>query len=340
VSFLAAPYLLGLIALPGLILWYAGRNRQRARAALAFAAPQMSASVAPHRPGWRRHAPMVAFLLAIGALIVAAARPRITLTVPVRQLTSMLALDMSGSMQATDVAPNRATAAQRAADQFTTTSPSQVSIGVMQFNQTPTLLQAPTHSRSSVLSALGSLHIGGGTSIGSALQTALSLLAPNSSSATTGASSSGAPSAGSPSTASPSGATAAAIVLLSDGGSTSGPDPLASARQAARLHIPIFTVSLGTAQGTITTHAGKDAPAVTKSVPPDPQALARIAQLSGGQAYTAADAGRLSDIYRQLSVKLAHQRESHDLTAYLVGAGLLLSLLGSALTLTWFGRLI
>jgi Ca-activated chloride channel family protein len=320
VSFIAAAYLLGLLALPGLACWYVLGVRSRERAALAFASAEMSPSVTPQRPGWRRHAPMAVFLLAIGLLIVAAARPRVMSSVPVRRLASMLALDMSGSMQATDVAPNRATAAQRAADTFTTKVAGQVSIGVMQFNQAPTLLQSPTHDRQAVLSALGSLRIGGGTSIGSAIQTALSVLSPAAVASGKG--------------------TTGVIVLLSDGGSTSGPDPIASARQAARLHIPIFTVSLGTAAGTITTHGGGSAGLITKRVPPDPSALAQIARVSGGRAYTATDAGSLSSIYRQLSVQLAHHEVSHELTAYLIAAGLLLLLAGSALSLSWFGRLI
>jgi Ca-activated chloride channel homolog len=320
VSFIAAPYLLGLLVLPGLLAGYVYRARGRGQAALAFAAPSMAPSVSPQRPGWRRHAPMAAFLLASGLLIVASARPRVTISVPVEHLESLLALDMSGSMQATDVAPNRATAAQRAADAFTTAVPAKVNIGVMQFNQSPTLLQPLTGNRAAVLSALGSLRIGGGTSIGAAIQTAMSVLSPTGTQIAKG--------------------TTAVVILLSDGGSTSGPNPVASARQAARLHIPIFTVSLGTAGGTIMTHGRASATPVLRRVPPDPQALAEIAQVSGGRAYTATDADRLADIYRQLSVQLAHRKQSEELTAYLVGAGLALLLLGSALSLLWFGRLI
>ena len=319
-SFAATAYLFGLLAPPALTAWYVLRERSRGRGAPQFAAPAMGPSVAPHRPGWRRHAPVLLFGLALVALILAAARPRRTVSVPVQGLASMLALDMSGSMQATDVTPNRATAAQRAADGFVTGVPRDVSVGVMQFNQTPTTLQLPTRNRTAALSALGSLQIGGGTSLGSAIELSLSVLRR-------------------PGDQTAKGATAV-IVLLSDGKSTSGPDPLSSARAAARLHIPIFTVSLGTSQGTIAVHKGDKAATVEQPVPPDPQTLSQIARVSGGQSYTATDAGHLSDIYRRLSVQLAHHNENRDLTAYAVGLGLTLLLLGSALSLKWFGRLI
>jgi Ca-activated chloride channel family protein len=134
------------------------------------------------------------------------------------------------------------------------------------------------------------------------------------------------------------------IVLLSDGKSTSGSDPLAAAREAARLHIPIFTVSLGTAQGTIPARprarADKSTSAASQPVPPDPQTLAAVAHASGGRAFTATDAPHLGEIYRRLSVQLAHRRENRDLTAYFVAASLALLLLGSGLSLRWFGRLI
>ncbi len=304
--------LLGLLALPALGAWYANRQRARRLALAAFSSPRLAASVTPRQPGWRRHAPIVVFALALAALLVAAARPRVTISTTVAHLQTMLALDMSGSMQSHDVAPSRAGAAQRAADDFVDGTPGEVAIGVMQFNQTPDVLALPTRDHRAAIEALGRLRIGGGTAVGSAIDAALAIVRRS----------------------------AAAIVLLSDGGSTSGDDPLAAARAARSLHIPVFTVALGTPGGTISVahRAGKGS--ATIHVPVQTRELAEVAQLSGGHAYTAADANHLSAIYRQLSARLSHHSERHELLPYLLGAALGLVLLGSALSIAWFGRLI
>jgi Ca-activated chloride channel homolog len=323
-SFATPPLLLGLLALPALGAWYLTRQRTRRLAAAAFAAPRLAPSVTPHLPGWRRHAPIAVFAFAFAALVVAAARPRVTLSATVAHLQTMLALDMSGSMQARDIAPSRATAAQRAADIFVGGIPAEVGVGVMQFNQTPEVLALPTRNHRVALQALGRLRIGGGTAVGSAIETALAILRP---------------SADPPGQSAPRRA-AAAIVLLSDGKSTSGADPLAAARAARRLRIPVFTVALGTPGGTISVRRRDGSGAATVPVPIESRELAQIAQLSGGRSYTAADAGHLSAIYRQLGARLTHHEERHDLTPYVLGAGLGLLLLGSGLSLGWFGRLI
>src|SRR5581483_8769152 len=216
-SFQTPLSLLGLVALPVLAAWYAGVRRTRRRAAAAFAATALAASALPARPGWRRHAPAVAFALALAALVLAAARPRVASTQTVAHLQTMLALDMSGSMQARDVAPSRAAAAQHAADVFVGGVPASVGVGVMQFDQSPTVLALPTRAHRAVLRALGRLRIGGSTAIGSAIDAALAILRP---------------AADPPGGDANAGKPAAAIVLLSDGKSTSGADPLAAARAA------------------------------------------------------------------------------------------------------------
>ena len=319
-TFGAPVMLLALILVPFALFWYLGRQRERRHAAAAFASPRLAASVSPHRPGWRRHVPLVVFLAALIALVVATARPSALRTAAVGRLSIMLATDVSGSMRATDVAPNRVTAAQRAADTFVTGVPKSVRVGVMEFNQNPLLLQSPTVDHLADLAALGRLQTSGGTSIGNAVQTALTVLRRQR-----------VPSGSGP---------AAAIVLLSDGYSTSGADPLAQARAAARLRIPVFTVSLGTPNGTISVPVAHGKRTVTKRVPPDPQELGRIAQLSGGEAYTTGDATRLSQIYQRLGARLGHTRQRREITAEVAGGGLALLALGSLLSLAWFGRLI
>jgi len=320
VSFAAPAILLALLALPALAAWYVARQRERRRAAAAFAAPAMTPSVVPSRPGWRRHVPALVVALALAALVVAAARPQTTVAVPQEQAAIMLLTDVSGSMLATDVAPSRLVAARRAAQRFVDRVPEKVQVGVMGFNQTPQVLQSPTRDRFAVTDALNALTPSGGTATGEAVQAAVRLLG-----ARKGADGRTAP---------------AAIVLLSDGASTKGVDPVQAAREAARLKIPVYTVALGTPNGTITVPRRNGQGTVTRPVPPDPQSLAEIAQASGGRAFSAADASRLSQVYEQLGSQLGRKTEKREITSGFAGGALALLLLGAAASLRWFGRLV
>ena len=320
-SFAAPLVLLGLLAIPALAAWYVAVQRDRRRAAAAFAAPRLAGSVTPHRPGWRRHAPMLAFALALAILIVAAARPQKTVAVPIERASIMLVTDVSGSMQATDVAPNRLIAARRAANSFLAGVPRKVNVGVMALSSKPRVLQSPTTDRAAITAALDRLKPRGGTGTGEAIEAALRILrrAP-----------------GDRGKRPP-----AAIVLISDGAATGTVDPVAAAQQARRLHIPIYTVALGTPQGTITVpRPGGKGGTETRAVPPDPQSMAQIARASGGQAYTATDAARLRAVYQHLGSQLGHKNEKRQITARFTGGALALLLLGAAMSLHWFGRLI
>jgi len=317
-SFAAPLVLLALLAIPLVLRWYLGQQRLRGRAAAAFVAEPLIASVAPASPGWRRHAPMLAFVLALAVLIVAAARPQRSVAVPVTDGAVMLVDDISSSMAATDVAPSRLAAAERAAGKFLPSVPAAIRVGVIEFNEKPILLQSPTTDHSLARSALGHLHAGGHTAIGDAINRATGVLT----------------SLRTPSGKRPPGA----IVLLSDGTSTTGADPLAAARQAASQHIPIYTVALGTQRGTISVRHG--AKTVTVPVPLSAQELGQIASLSGGREFTVADAGGLSTVYAHLAAQLGHKQVKREISASFAGGGLVLLLLGSALSLRWFGRLV
>jgi Ca-activated chloride channel family protein len=261
---------------------------------------------------------MLVFALALAVLIVAAARPQRVVAVPINTASIMLANDTSGSMAATDVKPSRLRAAQRAATSFLAGVTDSVRVGLVEFNSKVTILQSPTSDHSLVRSALAQLGVTGGTAIGDVIRTSLRVLT-----STKGAGAKKPP---------------AAIVLLSDGASDVGSDPLTAARQAAAAHIPIYTVVLGTPGGTVTETRGSRT--VTVPVPPDPQQLRQIASLSHGQAFTATDAKGLNAVYRSLGAKLGHKKVKHEITASFAGGGLVLLLLGSAGSLAWFGRLI
>jgi Ca-activated chloride channel family protein len=317
VTFLHPLVLVALVAIPALAWWYVGQQHGRAKAASAFAAPKLAPSVAPQRPRWRRHAPMLVFALALAVLIVAAARPQRVVAVPLNTASIMLANDTSGSMAATDVAPSRLRAAQRAASSFLSNVPDSVRVGLLEFNTKVSVLQSPTTDHSLVRSALGQLKVTGGTAIGDAIRTSLRALTTKR-----------------PGTKQPP----AAIVLLSDGSSDVGSDPLTAAQQAASDHIPIYTVVLGTQQGTVTEKRGSGT--VKVPVPPDPQQLAQIASISHGRSFTATDPKGLNTVYQQLGAQLGHKKVRHEVTAGFAGGGLILLALGSVASLAWFGRLI
>lgn len=322
-SFGAPLVLVALVVVPLLAAAYVVLQRDRVRAAAAFAAPHMGPSVAPRRPRWRRHVPLAAFLLAIAILVVAAAKPQRTVAVPVEKAQIMLVTDVSGSMLATDVAPNRLVAARRAAKAFIDEVPKQVNVGVEAFNQAPQVLANPTTDRDALDLALGRLRSSGGTATGEAIQTAVRVLAQ-------------APAQNGRKPPS-------AIVLLSDGASTKGVDPLAAAQAAARLRIPVYTVTLGTQGGTITvprTPSNPSAGTVTKPVPPDVESLEAIAEASKGKSFTAQTASGLSDVYKSLGSQLGTKKEPREITAGFAGTGLALLALGAVMSLRWFGRLI
>jgi Ca-activated chloride channel homolog len=319
VSFSSPLVLVGLVAVPLLGVWYLRQQRQRRAAAAAFAAPLMAESVTPRRPGWRRHAPMLVFAIAIALLIAAAARPQRTVAVPVTSAAIMLANDISSSMSSTDVSPSRLGAAQKAASKFISELPGGAQVGLLEFARRPVLLQSPTTNHALAQGAIAGLRPGGGgTAIGEAITTALHTLATL-------------PRKGGKR---PPGA----IVLLSDGASNVGPAPLAAARQAEADHVPIYTISLGTAHGTIPLK--RNGQTTTAPVPVSSQELAQIAQASGGRAYTAADSAKASAIYQHLAVELGHKKVKREMTADVAGGGLVLVLVGGALTLMWFGRIV
>ena len=318
-SFAEPLVLLGLIALPLLVGWYLAEQRRRRAAASAFAAPALHPSVAPVRPRWRRHVPLAILALSLVALILAAARPQRTVAVPIERASIVMTTDVSGSMTATDLEPNRLVAAKRAARRFLERVPARVNVGLVAFNQQPRVLQSPTTDRQEINAAIDSMEPSGGTATGEAIGASLRALdrRPNAAGRRP----------------------PAALVLLSDGASTSGRDPLAAAQEAKRLGVRVYTVTLGTAEGTINVPREGGVTEVQR-VPPDPQSLAAIARASGGRAFTAETATGLQEVYEQLGSQLSHRDEKRQVTSAFAGGGLVLLLAAAALSLRWFGRLI
>jgi Ca-activated chloride channel homolog len=318
-SFAEPLVLLGLLAVPLFGWWYLVQQRRRALAASAFVVPKMTPSVAPRGPGWRRHVPMVAFGLALVALVVAVARPQQSVAKPVTDGVVMLADDTSGSMQATDVAPSRLRAALRAARRFVNEVPSAVQVGLLEFARRTSVLQSPTTNHTLTTTALSTVpRTSGGTAVGVAITTAINEIRRV------------------PRVAGkrPPGA----IVLISDGASNVGASPLVIARQARSDHIPIYTVSVGTPHGTIVIRQGSTS--ATAPVPVSREQLQQIASLSGGKSFTASDSAGVKAAYQRLAARLGKKHVVEEITTSFVGIGLVLLVLGSVLTLWWFGRLI
>ena len=317
-SFGAPLFLLGLLLVPA-ALWLYGRHLQRRRAQAArFANPALMPAVAPRRPGWRAHAPIAVYGIALVALLVGLARPQTTVAVPIEQATVMLATDISGSMQAKDVQPDRLTAARDAASRMVGRLPQGVRAGLVEFNHRARLVQAPTADHALVERRIQALEPSGGTATGDAITAAINAIRAAT------------PPGGEP--------PPSAILLLSDGASTRGRDALDAAREAARMKVPIYTVALGTQQGTIQVERDNGT-FRTERVPPDPAAMRQIAQITKGQAFSTATAAELDRIYEQLGSRVAMRDEPREITAAFAGGALLLLVAGAAMSLGWFGRI-
>jgi Ca-activated chloride channel family protein len=321
-SFAAPLWLLGLLLLPVALLFYVTDQQRRRAQADAFADPRTAPSALGAAPGAGRHVAPLLYALALAALVVALARPQGTVAVPNEQATVVLVTDRSGSMQATDVPPDRITAAREAAFRFLDGLPRRLRAAAVAFNQRAEVIAAPTTDRQELKDAYRQLTPRGGTATGEALATALRIVRPDG--------------RVQPGTR----PTPAAIVLLSDGASVRGRDPVDVAREAARLGVPIYAVALGTPGGTIRVPRPGGAQGVeVRRVPPDVASLRRIAALTKGRVYAAESAERLDEVYRELGSKIGTRNERREVTYAAVGAGLLLLLAGGGASLGLFGRL-
>jgi Ca-activated chloride channel family protein len=269
-------------------------------------------------PSWRRHVPAGLFMLALAALALALARPERTVAVPIDKASVIVVTDASLSMLAEDVSPSRMEAARSAAHSFLDGVPDGVRIGFVGFSDTPHTLENPTTDHDTVSEALDSLQPLGGTASGDAVLAALQMLDREDGKEKKGGAKK----------------SPGAIVLLSDGKATTGTDPLAAARAAARAKVPINTVALGTSSATVPSGRGGYIP-----VPPDPETLREMSEISGGRAFTADDADELDGIYKKLSSQIGTKEEKREFTAGVAAGGLALLLAAAGLAVRRTGRL-
>ena len=343
--------LLGLALVPVALLVYRLVQRRRSRYVVRFTNVDLLGNLVPRMPAWRRHVPPALYLGAMAALVLALARPSMTVAVPRDEATIILTMDVSGSMMATDVAPTRLAAAQKAASDFIDQLPASFKVGLVSFSTAPRVLVPPTTDRTQLHAALDDLGARGGTSLGDAIATSLEAAGLDPTAAAAGApepaasgepSASGGPSATpEPSASGTPGMTEApvvATVLLSDGANSTGElEPLPAAEMAAALNVPVYTIALGTADGVVT--VPDDAGDLhTLNVPPDTETLAAIAETTGGRYFEAPTATDLAQIYQSLGTRIGYTTEDREVTQWFAAAGLLLVVAGAGLAAHWFNR--
>ncbi len=325
----------GLFLVPVLIALYVLAQRRRQRYALRYASLSLVREALGRGPGWRRHLPAALFLLGLAAMLFALARPTSVVTLPSQEGTVILTIDVSGSMRADDLKPDRLTAAKAAARAFVEKQPPGVKLGVVSFSDNAFLVQAPTTDKEAVLAAINRLTPQRGTAIGSALLTSLDALFEE---AGIEGSAPLAPNQPTPTptpTPLPRGVyEPALIVLLTDGESNRGPRPLEVVEQVAARGVRVYTVGVGSVEGTILRTAGR-----AMRVRLDEETLKAIAQATDGAYFNASTESDLRSIYENLSTQLVFRKTATEITALFTAAAALLSLAAGALSLLWFNRL-
>ena len=313
--------LVGLLAIPLLVLVYLVVGRRHKRAADRFANPALVPNLVPSGPGWRRYIPFAVALAALALLVLGIARPHVVRDVTREDATIVLAIDTSRSMAANDVKPSRFHAANTAATAFLEAVPDSYRVGIVSFSTAASTVLTPTTDREAARVALGELRLGSGTAIGNAIQRSVELASADEQQQ---------PRSGAKSPA--------AVLLLSDGAQTAGGvTPENAVKEALKLGIPVSTVALGTGDAVVQVPLpGGLQQRVT--VAPDVEALQQIAKATGGTFAEAPSAEKLQAVYRDLGTRLAKDPKRVEVTSAFAAGGAILLVLGGALSTWWFRR--
>ena len=327
------PWVLGVAVVVVTVLALAYRALDRQRAA-ALAAVGASPVVSSRGAAWRRHAPPLLFLAGLAVLLVGIGRPHATVQVPRVAGTIVLAFDVSNSMMATDVVPSRLGAAQQAAVEFVRAQPESVDIAVVAFDQGAITAGEPTNDREAVMAAIERLRPAGGTSLGQAVLTSLSTIVgepiylPDADDAP--------PSAESADPLPDLGYWGSAmVVVFSDGEDTGGPDAIAAAELAGTAGVRVYTVGIGTVEGTTIEVEGFQVATAL-----DEELLTAVAQLTAGTYHRAADAASIGAIYQDLELRITTRPQVLELTGVAVLLALALLSAGGVLMTLWYGRIV
>ena len=340
-TFLWPKLLALLLLLPLLVLAYLWLLRRRRRTTVRLPSLAIARAALGPSAGWRRHLPPALMLLALAALLLAVARPVAVIKLPLAERTVVLAMDVSGSMRAEDVKPNRLVASQEAAKAFLKELPREVRVGVVSFAGTAAIVQAPTLSRDDVVAAIDRFQLQRGTAIGSGIVLSLATLFPDAGidlQQITGQRAMPAALGEKQDEkkwvpVEPGSYTSAAVILLTDGARTVGPDPLETAKMAADRGIRIYTVGIGTKEGETIGFEGW-----SMRVRLDEETLKNISLLTHGEYFYAGSAADLKKVYESLSSRLVVERKETEISALFAALGALLALASAGLSIWWFGR--
>jgi len=340
-----------LAAVPALIATYLFLLRRRKKSALRYANLSLVKEAMDAGRRFRRHIPPVIFLAALTVLIFAMARPSAVVTLPTQHDTVILAMDISGSMRATDVEPNRIKAAQAAAKSFVADQPRRTRIGVVTFAGTAAVAQAPTDNREEILAAVDRFQLQRATAIGSGILISLKAIFPDAEFDLRSSNPRRDPARDSLRPAPldparepekpafkpvpPGSYGSAVIILLTDGQSNVGPDPIESARMAADRGVRVYTVGFGTTEGEILRFEGW-----SMRVRLDEETLKKIAELTQGEYYYAGTAADLKNVYQTLSARLVFETRETEVTALFSAAAAVLALVATMLSVLWYNRIL
>ncbi len=314
-SFFAPDRLWLLLAVAGLAALYVWAfRRKRQRYALRFSNLALLDKVAPRGPGWRRHLPAIVFVAMLGLLVVGFARPSANAKVPRERATVLIALDVSNSMAATDVEPDRLEAAKSAALAFVERLPARFNVGLVAFDGTASLVVAPTTDHQAVDNGIESLQTGPATAIGEAVFSSLEAIANFDAQAGTNPPPS-------------------RIVLLSDGANTAGRSPDQAAEAALAAHVAVSTIAYGTPEGTVVVNRQ------LIPVPVDGPALERLAKTTNGAYYEAASGKELQKVYQDIGSSVGFRTIRREVSVWFIGFGLLAAFGTAVASLTWSSRL-
>ena len=341
-SFQWPTMLWSLLLLPLIVLLYLWLLRRRRKTTVRLASLAIARAALGKGPGWRRHVPPVLLLVALGVLLLATARPTATITLPLSQRTIILAMDVSGSMRAEDVKPNRLVASQEAAKTFVKDLPHDTRVGVISFAGTAAVVQAPTTSREDVIAAIDRFQLQRATATGSAIVLSLATLFPEHNieiqHVTGQRKFPGAPLGDDKpkvefTPVAPGSYNSAAIIMLTDGQRTTGPDPIEASRMAAERGVRVYTVGVGTTGGEVIGFEGW-----SMRVRLDEETLKTVASNTLGEYFYAGTAEDLKKVYQSLSSRMVVERKETEVSALFAAAGALLAMVAAGLSVFWFGR--
>ena len=318
-NFLSPGWLLLLLVVALILVAYIVLQLRRTKYVARFSNVELLGSVAPRRPGWRRHLTFALLMIGLVVLSVGVARPSAAVKVPRDRATVMLDIDVSLSMEATDVLPSRLKAAQKAGKQFADLLPGRINLGLISFASNADVLVPPTLDRDTVKKAIDGLRLAERTAIGEAIFSSLDAIRVFSL-ATTARGDKPPP---------------ARIVLLSDGSNTYGRSVSSAITAAQKAHVQISTIAFGTPNGTVTGSNGEQVP-----VPADTATLSQIALQTGGTFHTATSVGELQAVYRDIGSQIGYTTKQRDISWRFLAVGLLFTLAAAGASMLWSGRLV